>query len=115
MWNVWYSLTGKCAAFSEAERIADRNCARYRAAILDYIRKRKSGEVKSDLADGSDVMTQMFKASDVYTEEDIIDEVADFLTAGTQTTQYSIQSVLSHLCTRPDILAKMRAEFDECV
>ena len=83
MWDIWYKLTGKSVGFSQDEKIADQNCARYRAAILEYIKKRKSGEAKSDLADDSDVMTQMLKASDVYTDDDIIDEVADFLTAGT--------------------------------
>ena len=85
-----WSLTGKCYAFTKDEKVADGNSARLRGVIADYIRKRKSGEVKSDLKDESDIMSQMFAVPDIFSDDDIIDEVIDFLTAGTQTTQYTI-------------------------
>ena len=57
----------------------------------------------------------MFAASDVFTVDDIVDEVLDFLTAGTQTTQYAVQSALMHFIKCKDSLERARAEFDESV
>ena len=39
------------------------------------------------MKDGSDIMSQMLANIDCFDEEDIIDEVLDLMTAGTQTTQ----------------------------
>ena len=54
--------------------------------IAEYIRQRKDGSIKSDLSDGSDLMSQMLQASQDFSDEDIVDEVIDFLAAGTATT-----------------------------
>jgi len=39
--------------------------------------------VKSDISSNSDVLSLMLANSEVFNEEDIIDEIIDFLTAGT--------------------------------
>ena len=54
-----------------------------REKIRDYVRKRVSGEVKSDLGGDSDVLSLLLSNRDVFGEEDIIDELIDFLVAGT--------------------------------
>ena len=90
VWCMLWKYTGKCYSFTADERKCDRNARRYRDVLLDYVRKRKSGEIKSDLADEVDLVSQMLKASDVFTEEDIVDEICDLLSAGTMTTQYSV-------------------------
>ena len=90
LWRFGWNYFGQSWAFTSGEKVADVNALNYRAAVRDYIQKFKSGEVKSDLADDSDMMSQMLKAPHIYSDEDIIDEVVDFLTAGTMTTQYSL-------------------------
>ena len=57
----------------------------------------------------------MLAASDIYTDADVVDEVIDFLTAGTQTTSYTVQTALSHFMVNQESLSKARAEFDPFV
>lgn len=83
--------------------------------IADYVQKRKNGSIKSDLADESDLLSQFLQASQDLTETDIVDEVIDFLAAGTSTTQRSVQQALYYLMTSPDILSRVRAEFSELI
>ena len=87
LWNFLYKTTGKCYSFTERERVSDENCLTVRNTIREYVRKRVSGEAKSDLDNESDVLSLMLKNTDVFDEEDIIDELLDFLVAGTMTTQ----------------------------
>lgn len=54
----------------------------------------------------------MLESSDVFDDEDIVDECIDFMIAGTQTTQLTTQFVLSHFMTDPESLARARAEFE---
>jgi len=54
----------------------------------------------------------MLANSEVFSDEDIIDELLDFLVAGTQTTQMTTQYALACLMTEPECLARVRAEFD---
>lgn len=56
--------------------------------ILDYVRKRQSGEKKSKLGNRSDLLSLLIDSPEVFNEEGIVDELIDFLIAGTQTTQY---------------------------
>ena len=53
----------------------------------------------------------MLNAPDVFTEEDIIDELLDFMIAGTQTVQNNTQFTVSHLAVNPESKARIRAEF----
>ena len=115
LWRVINATTDKNITLTNSDKVADANSAQLRRTIGEYIKKRKSGELKSDVGDNSDVMSQMLAASDVYTDSDIVDEVVDFLTAGTQTTQYASQAAFSHLMTCPESMAKVRADFDPFV
>jgi len=54
-----------------------------RDVIRSYVRKRVSGECKSDISGNSDVLSLMIENKDVFSEDDIIDELMDFMVAGT--------------------------------
>ena len=112
-WLAAHALTGKCHAMSEAERVADANSAIVREALRTYIRKRVSGEAKSEVAGNSDIMSLMLENKDVFTEDDVIDEILDLMVAGTITTQLATQTCLGHLMTEPESMKRLRAEFAE--
>ena len=57
----------------------------------------------------------MLQSQDIFTEEVIVDELCDFLIAGTQTTQMTTQTVISHFATDPESLNRVRAEFDQAM
>lgn len=88
LWSVLYTLTGKCYAFNGIQRTADANSRKVREMIARYVRKRVSGEKKSALGNKSDLLSLFLDSPEIFTEEFIIDELVDFLVAGTQTTQY---------------------------
>ena len=104
LWHLLYNLTGKCYGFNKHEKTADLNSTKVRAMILDYVRKRQSGEKKSKLANRSDLLSLLIDSPEVFNEEGIVDELIDFLIAGTQTTQYITQTVLAHFATDPESL-----------
>ena len=100
---------------SKTEKINNDNCAATRDAIRDYVRKRVSGECKSDVAGNSDILSAMLESSEIFDEDDVIDELMDLMLAGTQTTHNTTQFALAHLMTDPESLARVRAEFDDRV
>lgn len=55
----------------------------------------------------------MLEHPEVFSEDFIVDELIDFLAAGTQTSQMSAQTVLSHFATDKDSLSKVRNELSE--
>ena len=57
----------------------------------------------------------MITNSDVFGEEDIIDEILDLLVAGSQTTQYATQFTLAHFLTDPVSLKRARSEYEQVV
>ena len=59
IWQFLYNKTGKCYSFSSVEKVNDENCRILRNKIRDYVRKRVSGECKSDLGNESDVLSLM--------------------------------------------------------
>ena len=66
IWGLCHTLTGKCYAFSELERVSDQNSKLIRDTLRTYIRKRVSGEIKSDLANNSDLMSLMLANGEVF-------------------------------------------------
>ena len=68
------------------EKTAANNARLIREVVKDYIRKRKSGERKSQVADGVDLLSLFQSRPDVFTEELIIDEILDFFSAAIATT-----------------------------
>lgn len=79
----YYKMTGKLAGFTELEKISDYNAENVRTGIRNFIRKRASGEIKSDVGAKSDLVSLMLESSDTFTEDDIIDECIDLMIAGT--------------------------------
>ena len=115
MWHLLYASTGKCYAFNDIEKLSDKNCAVLRQIMGDYVRKRKSGEAKSQVGDNSDMLSLFLQSPDIFTEEVIIDELIDFLVAGSQTTQFTTQTMLAHFATNRASLERVRAEFNSVV
>lgn len=107
------ATTGYNAAFTSLERHSNANCAALRSTLHAYVQKRASGEEKSQLEGGGDILSLMMASPDIFSEEFIVDELIDFLTAGTQTTQYTTQTILSHFATDPESLKRVRKEYDE--
>ena len=73
-------------AFNEMERGSNDNCASLRRSLRAYIQKRASGAEKSKFEGSNDLLTLMMASPEIFEEDFIIDELIDFLTAGTQTT-----------------------------
>ena len=63
--------------------------------ISDYVLKRKSGEVKSKMPDGADLLSLFLENQDVFTDDNVVDELVDFFTASTQTSQFALQTLTS--------------------
>ena len=59
------------------------------------------------------MLSLFLENQDVFTIDVIIDELADFIVAGTQTTQFTTQTVLSHFATDKESLERLRAEFEQ--
>ena len=87
LWKALLALTGKNYGFTKMEKLSDYNCIDLRKVIRSYVHKRISGEAKSAVSDNSDMLSLFLQSPDVFTEDVIIDELMDFLVAGTQTTQ----------------------------
>ena len=49
----------------------------------------------------------------MFSDEEIVDELIDFLTAATITTRNAVVSLINHLANRPDVRAKIRTVLDE--
>jgi len=87
--NLFWRYTGKVYSASTIEKIGDQNARTIRAYVRDYIRKRKSGERESKVADKVDLLSLFFSSPEVFTESVMIDELIDFFGAASETTQYA--------------------------
>ena len=96
---------------TKSEKIILQNCLRIRAVINDYVQKRKSGERKSLVAEGADLLSLFLSDREIFTDEVIVDEILDFFSAGTLTTGFATQTLVINVARRPDILKRMRDEF----
>ena len=83
IWRLLYALTGKSYGFTKAERQANSNCAQLRAKLTNYVRKRKEGIIESKVGAQSDILSLFLKSPEIFTEDYIVDEMIDFLLAGT--------------------------------
>lgn len=115
IWRSLYSITGENYAFTAMEKMSNENSAQLRATIRDYVRKRTSGERKSQVGDQSDMLSLFLQSPDIFTEDVIIDELIDFLVAGSQSTQFTTQTILAHFATNKASLERVRAEFESAV
>ena len=67
-------------------RTTSANAQRVRAVVNDYVRKRKSGEKKSQVIGEADLISLFLQRPDVFDDELIVDEILSFFAAGTLTT-----------------------------
>ena len=113
--NPIYHFLAKCTtsnpAFNEMERSSNHNCAMLRQSLREYIQKRASGAEQSKFEGSNDLLTLMMASPEIFKEDLIIDELIDFLTAGTQTTQNATQTVLSHFALNPNSVKRLREEY----
>ena len=70
------------------EKTTYENALRIRTVVLDYVRKRKSGERKSKIAGEADILSLFLQNPEIFDEELIVDEILDFFAAGTITTTF---------------------------
>ena len=57
------------------------------------------------------MLSLFLETPEVFTNEFIVDELMDFFFAGTLTTQYTTQSIVTHFVHKPESLKKTRDEF----
>ena len=84
--NLFWRYTNKLFEVSEADRKLVENGKTFRTYIFDYVQKRRSGERKSTVADGVDLLSLFLSQPGVFTDDVIIDELIDFFGAGSETT-----------------------------
>lgn len=109
--NMRWQSNGVIHPVSETDYEVDKNCERVRAVILKYVQDRKSGKRKTSF-EGVDVLSLFFENPEIFTDEFIVDELCDFFVAASSTTQYTTQTLVSHLIKDPKSLAKLRTELD---
>ena len=86
LWRLINHLTGYNPAFCTLERYSNTNCAALRLTLRTFVRQRTSGQKQSSSQNGTDLLTLMLEHPQVFSEEFIVDELIDFLAAGTQTS-----------------------------
>ena len=53
------------------------------------------------------------ESPNVFTEEDMVDEIIDFIGAGSLTVSMTTQTIIGHFATSKSSLDRVRAEFRE--
>ena len=76
--------------FTKYQKTVAGNGHRIREGVRKYIMQRKSGERKSQVPDGVDILSLFFANPKEFTDDLIIDELVDFIAAGVLTTQNAI-------------------------
>ena len=98
------------------QRTVAANAQIIRSFVNDYVQKRRRGENKSELADGSDLLSVFLAAPpDIFTDEFIIDELVDFFMAASGTTNLATRTMVAHFAKCPDSLARVRKEFEDAI
>ena len=75
----------------------ENNCRITREFLRSFITTRKNKQDENKTEGKADLLTLFLENPDVFTDDDIIDELLDFLLAGTQTTSYAVLTMLAHL------------------
>ena len=84
--NMLIKKTRRTFSVTMREQIWDTNCKILRNFVMDYLQKRKSGQIKSSAEGGVDLLSLFLENTDVFTDEDIVDELIDFFGAASETT-----------------------------
>lgn len=86
LFRILYDNFGYFLSLTSFERAVDENGRRMRARISEFVQKRKSGELKSDVEGNADLLSLFFESPDVFTDSVIVDELIDFVNAASGTT-----------------------------
>ena len=65
------------------------------------------------MQNSADLLSLFFESPEIFTDEFIIDELADFFLAGSATTDFASQTLVGHFATAAASSEKVRAEFSE--
>ena len=101
--------------FSSYYKVYKENCTRTRDFIETFVVKRKKGLIRSTIKQDSDLLSLFLANPEVFSDVDVIDEIVDFFGAASETTQKSLQTIMSHLAKSPESRNRIRAEFLEVV
>ena len=110
---MYYALTRKTVNLTKFTKAVANNCRVTRDFLRSLIQQRKSEQMKSEVGGNADLLSLFLSSPDIFTDDDIIDELVDFLLAGTQTTAYAILTMLSHLAKSKESMQAVRAEFNK--
>lgn len=75
----------KCCK-SRAEKAIDQNCREIREFCINIAKERREGKMTSEVK-GVDLVSLLLESEFAFTDDDVADEIIDFLSAGAGTTQ----------------------------
>ena len=91
------------------------NAARLRREISKYVQKRKSGA--KGTMQGYDLVTVFLENQEMFSDEAIIENLLALIFAATETSQYTMQTIIGHLAQSgsKQSLEKLRREFTDSI
>jgi cytochrome P450 len=101
--NPWFEVSGELRRHEEMRARAD-------AVLMTYIKKRRNEPPAMDLL--QTLMDARYTDGEGMTDELVLSESMQLLVAGHETSSNSLSWLLYLLSSRPDILERMRQEFD---
>ena len=92
------------------------NSRRLKSQINKYVQRRKRGESKSSM-EGYDLLSVFLENQETFTDTRIVSNLIALIFAATETSQYTMQTVIGHLAQSQSkqSLEKLRQEFTEYV
>ena len=94
--------------------IVDENSKRMYNHIWKYVLDRKNGVTKSQM-NGVDLLSVHLENKEVFSDKHVVGGILGALAAGIETSQYAMQTVVTHLIKNKSHVEKLRKEFDEQV
>ena len=101
--NPWFEVSGELRRHEEMRTRAD-------AILLEYIKKRRNEPPGQDLL--QTLMDARYSDGEGMSDELILSESMQLLVAGHETSSNGLSWLLYLLSSRPDVLEKVRQEFD---
>jgi cytochrome P450 len=102
--NPWFAATGELRKHEEMRANADK-------VLLEYIRMRRNEEPGNDLL--QTLMDARYADGEGMPDSLILSESMQLLVAGHETSSNALSWLLYLLSTHPDVLGRVRQEFDE--
>ncbi len=101
--NPWFEVSGELRKHEEMRARAD-------AVLMSYIKKRRNEPPGDDLL--QTLLDARYHDGEGMTDELVLSESMQLLVAGHETSSNSLSWLLYLLSSRPDVLERMRQEFD---